>query len=239
MKIAISSTYRLGLWAVILLCLLCYQQITALQKSGLRKSAKLTQETSLVKERGDAHAKEKRSANQNTQVSDSKDFEKRLKALEKRMNAYLRGRDGRDGQPGPMGAPGIPGKPGSPGMPGQPGTRGQKGEVGRPGTGGLQGPKGDKGRDAGGVKYVRWGRTTCPSGADIVYKGIVGGSHYSHSGGGGEYLCLPKYPKYDTYQDGFQSHSYIYGAEYEILNGSCTITIHHVSCVTSNRVQPN
>lgn len=124
-------------------------------------------------------------------------------------------------------------------MPGQPGTRGQKGEVGRPGTGGLQGPKGDKGRDAGGVKYVRWGRTTCPSGADIVYKGIVGGSHYSHSGGGGEYLCLPKYPKYDTYQDGFQSHSYIYGAEYEILNGSCTITIHHVSCVTSNRVQPN
>lgn len=48
------------------------------------------------------------------------------------------------------------------------------GEVGRPGTGGLQGPKGDKGRDAGGVKYVRWGRTTCPSGADIVYKGEVG-----------------------------------------------------------------
>lgn len=47
-------------------------------------------------------------------MSDSKDFEKRLKALEKRMNAYLRGRDGRDGQPGPMGAPGIPGKPGSP-----------------------------------------------------------------------------------------------------------------------------
>ena len=23
-----------------------------------------------------------------------------------------------------------------------------------------------------GVKYVRWGRTTCPSGAQVVYKGI-------------------------------------------------------------------
>lgn len=46
--------------------------------------------------------------------------------------------------------------------------------------------------------------------------GIVGGSHYSHRGGGGEYLCLPKNPKYDKYQNGFQSHSYIYGAEYEI-----------------------
>ena len=34
------------------------------------------------------------------------------------------------------------------------------------------GPKGEKGQDGkSGVKYVRWGRTTCPSGADIVYKG--------------------------------------------------------------------
>ena len=29
-----------------------------------------------------------------------------------------------------------------------------------------------KGQDGkSGVKYVRWGRTTCPSGVDIVYKG--------------------------------------------------------------------
>ena len=37
---------------------------------------------------------------------------------------------------------------------------------------GDQGSKGDKGQDGkSGVKYVRWGRTTCPSGAEIVYKG--------------------------------------------------------------------
>ena len=35
-----------------------------------------------------------------------------------------------------------------------------------------------------------------------VYSGIAGGSHYSHTGGGGEYVCLPNNPKYDKYQDG-------------------------------------
>ena len=41
---------------------------------------------------------------------------------------------------------------------------GDQGAVGRTGE------KGQAGKS--GVKYVRWGRTTCPSGADIVYKGI-------------------------------------------------------------------
>ena len=41
-----------------------------------------------------------------------------------------------------------------------------------PGPKGDQGSKGDKGQDGkSGVKYIRWGRTTCPSGADVVYKG--------------------------------------------------------------------
>ena len=40
------------------------------------------------------------------------------------------------------------------------------------GANGDQGSKGDKGLDGNsGVKYVRWGRTTCPGGAEIVYKG--------------------------------------------------------------------
>ena len=44
----------------------------------------------------------------------------------------------------------------------------------------------------------------------------MGGSYYGHTGGGGEYVCLPNNPKYDKYQDGYQSHSYMYGTEYEI-----------------------
>ena len=41
------------------------------------------------------------------------------------------------------------------------------------GAAGKTGDKGDKGQDGkSGVKYVRWGKTTCPRDADIVYKGM-------------------------------------------------------------------
>ena len=43
------------------------------------------------------------------------------------------------------------------------------GESGKPGTPEAKGEKGQDGKS--GVMYVRWGRTSCPSGADIVYKG--------------------------------------------------------------------
>ena len=46
---------------------------------------------------------------------------------------------------------------------------GDQGAVGRTGEKGSQGEKGQS--EKSGVKYVRWGRTTCPRGADIVYKG--------------------------------------------------------------------
>ena len=62
---------------------------------------------------------------------------------------------------------GDSGKPGSSvPVPGPPGQKGDRGTVG------AQGAKGEKGQTGkSGAKYVRWGRTTCPSGAEIVYKG--------------------------------------------------------------------
>ncbi len=72
----------------------------------------------------------------------------------------------------------ILGETGKPGTnkpaPGPPGPKGDTGFAGSPGLKGPQGPKGDKGQDGtgtSGVKYVHWGRTTCPSGAQVVYKG--------------------------------------------------------------------
>ena len=50
--------------------------------------------------------------------------------------------------------------------------------------------------------------------------GFVGGSYYGHTGGGAEYMCLPNNPKYDKYKDGFQSNSYVYGAEYQVSSYS-------------------
>ena len=76
----------------------------------------------------------------------------------------LQGRDGRDGRDG---------------------VQGIKGDVGERGEKGDQGPTGQKGEPTGGVVYVRWGHDSCPStGAQLVYSGRAGGSHYSHSGGG-------------------------------------------------------
>lgn len=45
--------------------------------------------------------------------------------------------------------------------------------------------------------------------------GRIGGSHYTHTGGGANYLCLSNNPTYATYHKGTQGWSYIYGSEYE------------------------
>ena len=110
----------------------------------------------------------------------------------------LQGRDGRDGRDG---------------------VQGIKGDVGECGEKGDQGPTGQKGEPTGGVVYVRWGHDSCPStGAQLVYSGRAGGSHYSHSGGGSNPQCLPLDPNYLNYQPGLQTNSYIYGAEYTLTN---------------------
>ncbi|XP_060592347.1 short-chain collagen C4-like [Ruditapes philippinarum] len=44
--------------------------------------------------------------------------------------------------------------------------------------------------------YTRWGRSTCPPGATTVYDGFTAGSHYSHSGGSANQICLSKKLKY-------------------------------------------
>ena len=71
---------------------------------------------------------------------------------------------------------GEQGKPGTnKPSPGPPGPKGDQGAVGKTGAQGPQGEKGEKGQDGAGnsgVQYVRWGRTTCPTGAQIVYKGM-------------------------------------------------------------------
>ena len=76
---------------------------------------------------------------------------------------------------GELGKPGT-NKP----FPGPPGAKGDQGAVGKTGAQGPQGAKGEKGQDGAGksgVKYVRWGRTTCPKHAQIVYKGKETGAH--------------------------------------------------------------
>ena len=51
------------------------------------------------------------------------------------------------------------------------------------------------------------------------FLGHVGGSHYTHRGGGSNYICLTRDPIYAKYQSGYQdARSRIFGAEYETFS---------------------
>ena len=68
--------------------------------------------------------------------------------------------------------------------------------------------------------YTCWGRKSCPNdtGAQLVYEGITGGSLYDHSGGGANYVCLPKVPQYMSMHVP-PYYSYMHGTEYKNVNG--------------------
>ena len=80
----------------------------------------------------------------------------------------------------------------------------------------VQGPPGppNPGLQVGGAVYTRWGRTTCPTGATLVYAGIAATSSYSVGGGTSDTLCMPETPQYlstdttATYTDQLNSVEY-------------------------------
>ena len=112
----------------------------------------------------------------------------------------FRGRDGCDGLPGPPGPPGPPGIVGAAGTPGvaaidlrnvQPPTTDTPTTMTPP----IPKPPPTAVTTGGeGVTYISWGRTSCPTvdGTEDVYNGITAGSHYTHTGGGSNYICMVK-----------------------------------------------
>ena len=112
------------------------------------------------------------------------------------------GSTGLQGQQGVRGYNGLTGSKGQKGVRGYNGLTGSKGQKGVPGYTGLTGSKGQKGDTNSGTTYIRWGRTTCPSGAVMLYNGRAAGSPNHNSGGTSDYLCLPSRPRYQTtYKD--------------------------------------
>ena len=63
--------------------------------------------------------------------------------------------------------------------------------------------------------YVRWGHDECPSTAQLVYSGRVGGSNWDEQGGGSNPQCLPLDPNFLPEISGTTIRALIYGAEYE------------------------
>ena len=83
----------------------------------------------------------------------------------------------------------------------------------------------------GGVSYIRWGRTVCPSGAEMVYVGRAAGSYYSHPGGGSNYQCVTLQPKNLSYTRGTSTAvALIYGSEYQTYSNT-KLRDHDVPCV--------
>ena len=75
------------------------------------------------------------------------------------------------------------------------------------------------------------GESSCPSipGTRLLYRGIAGGSYYTHGGGGGNYLCMPHDPEYILpHTTGRRNHAFIYGGEYDFP--ICGGTNHNVPC---------
>ena len=151
----------------------------------------------------------------------------------------LRGRDGRDGRDGDKGEKGSTGEKGEQGQVGNSGPRGpdgEKGMKGDPGPAGPQGPQGDRGLPGGGTTYIRWGRTTCPTGqgTELVYSGRAGATRSNHKGGAANYLCMPDDPDHSLFQSGVQTaRSYVAGVEYwydAITPSLSSINYHNVPC---------
>ena len=156
---------------------------------------------------------------------------------------------GPTGFSGPRGTIGSKGNPGEPGPQGERGDRGDCGTPGPPGPQGEQGAKGDcgecnqtvsqeeqraQGPPTGGAVYVRWGRTSCPSGqgTELVYSGRAGGGRYTHKGGGANHLCMPDDPDHMQYGSGVQGYSPVYGMEYNIHSSQplYSVYLHNVPC---------
>ena len=96
----------------------------------------------------------------------------------------------------------------------------------------------------GGVTYIRWGRTSCPTvdGTEDIYNGITAGSHHGHTGGGSNYICMVKEAKYDPGAVTRSTGSHIYGTEYHTAgNALNSLDQDNVPCavchVTNRSVQ--
>ena len=60
------------------------------------------------------------------------------------------------------------------------------------------------------VTYIRWGNTTCPYGANTIYKGTAVGGHAGHKGAPSNMMCLPPdQMRYSNNQGGIQPAYYV------------------------------
>ncbi|XP_065902329.1 short-chain collagen C4-like [Dysidea avara] len=62
------------------------------------------------------------------------------------------------------------------------------------------------------VSYIRWGNTTCPYGANTLYKGTAVGGRYTDKGAPSNLMCLPQNPM--RYLNNQHGDEYAFPVEY-------------------------
>ena len=84
--------------------------------------------------------------------------------------------------------------------------------------------------------YTRWGKQLCRSGANLVYAGVMAGSHHLHKGGGTTRLCMPYDPQYTLPSfPGVQGYSPLYGVEYHQTIGHDSLDIPCAVCLAPRK----
>ena len=63
------------------------------------------------------------------------------------------------------------------------------------------------------VTYIRWGNTTCPYGANTIYKGVAVGGEATHKGAPSNMMCLP--PDQMRYSNNQRGRAPAYYVEYQ------------------------
>ena len=78
------------------------------------------------------------------------------------------------------------------------------------------------------VPYIRWGNTTCPYGANTIYKGVAAGGRHDHKGAVSNMMCLPlNGTRYLNSQNG---HYRAYGVEYRVNGIHNHANCHNMPC---------
>ena len=73
-------------------------------------------------------------------------------------------------------------------------------------------------QDAASSAFIHWGSSQCSNASQLVYSGVVGGSHYTSTGAASNYLCLTMSPVFSDQQVRPGYIASLYGTEYQTFD---------------------
>ena len=79
------------------------------------------------------------------------------------------------------------------------------------------------------VTYIRWGNTTCPYGANTIYKGVALGGCHNYKGSASNMICLP--PNGTRYLNSQGGSIRAYAVEYHVGGIHNHAYCHNMPCV--------